>query len=159
TITAGPVFGEPTMVLNQCFKCLHPQWNVGATVNYVTFGGEHLYDVMDLVGVFDIRNQNLNVISYEENERVAATSRTCAVATTLAKVSTVSVEIVPTVFFENSKQLRALRTMGPFIYFLDDTKTFGEHQATTLTELLQAELLRQGDWLLITSSLRVVYQA
>ncbi len=149
---------QKRLVLNQCFKSIQSQWPPGVTVNYVTFGGEHMYDVMDLVGVFDIREQHLNLISYEEDGGVAAQSRTCSVASTLSKVSTISVEIVPTVFFENARPLRDLRARGPFIYFLDDTKTFREHQASTVAELLQAELLRHGDWLLITSSLRIVYQ-
>jgi hypothetical protein len=82
------------------------------TFNYVTFGGEDIYDVMDLIGVFDIRNHKLNIISYEENEAVAKKSHTCAVAATLSKVSTISVEIVPTVFPENARPLRALRSSG-----------------------------------------------
>src|SRR4051812_42226643 len=92
---------QKRLVLNQCFKSIQSQWHPGDTINYVTFGGEHLYDVMDLVGVFDIRDQHLNVVSYEENGEVAAKSRTCSVAATLSKVPTISVEIVPTVFFEN----------------------------------------------------------
>jgi hypothetical protein len=150
---------QKRLVLNQCFKCIASHWRRGATVNYVTFGGEQLYDAMDLVGVFDISAQCLNIISYEENEEVAAKSRICPVATTLSKIGTISVEIVPTVFFENAKPLRELRTDGHFIFFLDDTKTFGERQANTIAELLSSGFLRQSDWLLITSSLRVVYQA
>jgi hypothetical protein len=115
---------------------------------------------MDLVAVFDIRHHNLNIVSYEEHETIAKRSRTCAVAVTLSKVSTVSIEIVPTVFFENARPLRSLRSLGPFIYFLDDTKTFGDRQANMLLDLLRAGLLRDGDWLLITSCLtpRVVRQ-
>jgi hypothetical protein len=150
---------QKRLVLNQSFKSIKSQWRPGDTINYVTFGGEHLYDLMDLVSVFDIREQRLNVVSFEEDHGVAARSRTCAVATTLSKVPTISIEIVPAVFSDNVRRLRQLRTQGPFIYFLDDTKTFREHQANNIVELLQAALLRQGDWLLVTSSLRVVYQS
>src|SRR5438445_13715083 len=101
---------QKRLVLNQSFKSIKAQWRTGDTINYVTFGGEHLYDVMDLVSVFDIREQHLNVVSYEEHGGVAGRSRTCAVATTLSKVPTISVEIVPTAFFDNARRLRQLRT-------------------------------------------------
>jgi hypothetical protein len=153
-----PLRIQKRLVLNQCFKSIQAHWDRGATINYVTFGGDQLYDVMDFVSVFDIRSQRINIVSYEEDSEIAEQSRTCPVATTLSKVPTISVEIVPTVFFENSRALRTLRVEGAFIYFMDHTKTFREHQANSLAELLQAGLLRSGDWLLITSSLRIVYQ-
>ena len=151
---------QKRLVLNQCFKSIQLDDQHTKTINYVTFGGEDLYDLMDFVSVFDLRYHTLNIVSYEEHEDVAKRSRTCAVAVTLSKVSTVSIEIVPTVFCENASPLWPLRTSGTFIYFLDDTKTFGVRQADTLLELLRASLLRDGDWLLITSCLtpRVVHQ-
>ena len=144
---------QKRLVLNQCFKCIQLQWPSGLTINYVTFGGEEIYDVMDMVGIFDIRSHRLNIVSYEEDGDVAARSRVCAVAKTLSKVPTVSIDIVPTVFFEDAVTINLLRRSGSFIYFLDDTKTFGERQANNLAELLGAGLLRHGDWLLITSCL------
>jgi hypothetical protein len=128
---------QKRLVLNQCFKSIQSDDQRTKIINYVTFGGEDLYDLMDFVSVFDLRYHTLNIVSYEEHEDVAKRSRTCAVAVTLSKVSTVSIEIVPTVFFENARPLRALRPLGPFIYFLDDTKTFGVRQADTLLELLR----------------------
>jgi hypothetical protein len=138
---------------------LHGQ--LKGTINYITFGGSDLYDLMDLVAVFDIRHHKLNIVSYEEREDIAKRSRVCPVAVTLSKLSTISIEIVPTVFFENARPLRALRPSGPFLYFLDDTRIFGDRQANTLLDLLRAGLLYRGDWLLITSCLtpRVVRQA
>jgi hypothetical protein len=107
---------QKRLVLNQCFKSIQLDIQHTKTINYVTFGGEDLYDLMDFVSVFDLRCHILNIVSYEEHEAVAKRSRTCAVAVTLSKVSTVSIEIVPTVFFENARPLQALRSSGPFIY-------------------------------------------
>jgi hypothetical protein len=151
---------QKRLVLNQCFKSILDVGSVAGTLNYVTFGGEDLYDVMDLVSVFDVRHLELHVLSYEENEAVAVKSRICPVASNLSKIYTVSVEIVPTAFFENARPLRSLRPRGNFIYFLDDTRTFREPQAEVLFELLRAELLLEGDFILITSCLtpRVVHQ-
>jgi hypothetical protein len=151
---------QKRLILNQCFR------KIGAggfteKINYVTLGGQDLYDVMDLVGVFDIRQHRFGVISYEENEQVVERARVCPVARSLSKLPTFSVQIVPTPFFENPAPLREVRSSGRFIYFLDDTKTFRETHANTLLALLRADLLRDGDWLLITSCLtpRVVRQA
>lgn len=152
---------QKRLVLNQCFKCIQSNSEPTRTLNYVTFGGEDLYDIMDLVAVFDIRHHKLNIVSYEENETKARQSEICPVAITLSRVSTISVEIVPAAFSENVRPLRTLRPSGPFIYFLDDTKTFRENHADTLLQLLKSALLREGDWLLITSCLtpRVVHQS
>jgi hypothetical protein len=151
---------QKRLVLNQCFKSILANDTVRRTLNYVTFGGEDLYDVMDLVSVFDIRNLDLHVLSYEENDAVAVTSRTCPVAATLSRIDTIRIEIVPSPFGHNHQPLRALRSQGSFIYFLDDTKTFREPHAEVLLEMLRTELLREEDYLLITSCLtpRVVNQ-
>ena len=152
---------QKRLVLNQCFKCIQDHGQLKESVNYVTFGGEELYDLMDLVSVFDIRYHRLNIVSYEARRNVAEKARICPVASTLSKLSTVSIDIVPTIFFENDKQLWSLRQSGPLIYFLDDTRVFGDSQANTLLDLLRAGLLHKGDWLLITSCLtpRVVRQS
>jgi hypothetical protein len=151
---------QKRLVLNQCFKSVRGRAGIAGALNCVTYGGRDLYDVMDLVAVFDIREHRLNIISYEENEAVAEASRVCPVAANLSRIATVSVAIVPTVFFENPAPLVALRESGPFIYFLDDTRTFREGQAETLLQLARDELLRPGDYLLITSCLtpRIVHQ-
>lgn len=151
---------QKRLVLNQCFKSILASDTVKQTLNYVTFGGEDLYDVMDLVSVFDIRQLELRVLSYEENDSVAVKSRTCPVAANLSRIDTVSVEIVSSPFGDNYRPIRALRSQGSFIYFLDDTRTFRELHAEVLLELLRSELLREGDYLLITSCLtpRVVNQ-
>lgn len=145
---------QKRLALNQCFKSIRASETIDQTLNYVTFGGEDLYDVMDLVSVFDIRHLELHVVSYEENKAVAVKSRTCPVAATLSRIDTVSVEIDPSSFGDNHRVLRALRSKGSFIYFLDDTRTFREPQAEVLLELLRADLLRDGDYLLVTSCLR-----
>jgi hypothetical protein len=151
---------QKRLVLNQCFKSILAKHTIEQTLTYVTFGGEDLYDVMDLVSVFDIRRLKLRILSYEENDTVAVKSRTCPVAATLSRIDTVSVEIVSSALGDNHLPIRALRSQGRFIYFLDDTRTFREPHAEVLLELLRSELLRQGDYLLITSCLtpRVVNQ-
>jgi hypothetical protein len=151
---------QKRLVLNQCFKSILASATVEKTLNYVTFGGEDLYDVMDLVSVFDIRHLKLRILSYEENDAVAVKSQTCPVAANLSRIDTVSVEIVSSSFGDNHRPIRALRSQGKFIYFLDDTRTFREPHAEVLLELLRAELVREGDYLLITSCLtpRVVNQ-
>jgi len=151
---------QKRLVLNQCFKSILAKGTVGQTLNYVTLGGEDLYDVMDLVAVFDIRQLGLRVLSYEENDSVALKSRRCPVAATLSRIETVSVEIVSSPFGDNHRPIRALRSQGSFVYFLDDTRTFREPQAEVLLELLRSELLRETDYLLVTSCLtpRVVNQ-
>lgn len=151
---------QKRLVLNQCFKSIQASGAVAQTLNYVTFGGEDLYDVMDLVSVFDVRHLDLRVLSYEENESVAVKSRTCPVASSLSRIETVCVEIVPASFGDNHRPIRALRPEGNFIYFLDDTRTFREPHAEVLLDLLRSDLLREADFLLITSCLtpRVVHQ-
>jgi hypothetical protein len=151
---------QKRLALNQCFKSIHSSETVEETLNYVTFGGEDLYDVMDLVSVFDIRHLELRILSYEANDTVAVKSRTCPVAANLSRIDTVSVEIVSSPFGDNHRPIRSLRSKGSFIYFLDDTRTFSEPHAEILLELLRSELLLDGDYLLITSCLtpRVVNQ-
>jgi hypothetical protein len=151
---------QKRLVLNQCFKSIQAVDRLGGKVNYVTFGGEDLYDVMDLVAVFDIRQMDLSVVSYEEDTEVAGRARSCPVAANLSRISTITVEIVPTVFFENAKPLRTLRPRGRFIYYLDDTRTFRQHHSHMLLDLLRSGLLKEGDFILVTSCLtpRVVNQ-
>ena len=104
---------QKRLVLNQCFKSILASDTVDQTLNYVTFGGEDLYDVMDLVSVFDIRHLELRVLSYEENDSVAVKSRTCPVAANLSRIDTVSVEIVSSSFGDNHRPIQALGLRGP----------------------------------------------
>ncbi len=150
---------QKRLVLNQCFRKIS---SVGfpTNVNYVTFGGEDLYDIMDLLSVFDVLKHKFRIISYEEDQMVAKRAQVCPVGASLAKIPTISVQVVPTAFFDNAAPLHAVRNSGRFIYFLDDTKTFREPQADVVLSLLASGLLCEADWLLITSCLtpRVVRQ-
>jgi hypothetical protein len=151
---------QKRLVLNQCFRKIS---SVGfpTNVQYVTFGGEDLYDVMDLISVFDVLKHKFRIISYEEDQMVAKRAQACPVGASLAKIPTIFVQVVPTAFFDNAAPLHSIRDSGRFIYFLDDTKTFREPQAEVILSLLASGLLREADWLLITSCLtpRVVRQA
>ena len=151
---------QKRLTLNQCFKTIQAEAGVLDTLTYVTFGGRDLYDAMDLVAVFNIRQHQINIVSYEQDEQVAADSRVRPVAATLSRVATVSIDIVPTEFFENSAPLHKLRGNSRFIYFLDYTGTFGSRQADSLTDLLSDGLLLDQDYLMITSCIspRIVRQ-
>lgn len=152
---------QKRLVLNQCFKRVKEDAGVIDRLAYVTFGGEDLYDVMDLVSVFDIRNHEFSIISYEQNKDRAIRSRSCPVASTLSRVETVNIEIVPSEFPENLRPLFKIRQSRRFVYFLDYTGNFARRQADTLTTLLNSTLLREDDFLLITSCLspRIVHQS
>jgi hypothetical protein len=151
---------QKRLVLNQCFKSVGEIVGRLDSLVYVTFGGAELYDVMDLVAVFDVRRQRLAIISYEQDGAVVESSQRCPVASTLSQIETVRVIIVPTAFFDQAAPLHELRATGRFIYFLDDTRPFSAIQANKLGELLRADLLRAGDFLLITSCItpRVMHQ-
>ena len=152
---------QKRLTLNQCFKTVQADAGTLDALTYVTFGGLDLYDAMDLVAVFDIRKHKINIVSYEQDRRIAADSRVRPVAATLSRIATVSIEIVPTEFFENSTPLHQLRENTRFIYFLDYTGTFGNRQTDNLAELFSDGLLRDQDYLMITSCIspRIVRQA
>jgi len=128
---------------------------------YVTFGGQDLYDTLDLLGVFDLTQTSVKVISFEQDPDVVRLARTCAVYQTLARVKSVDVRVVFAAFPDGAEQLRKFRTPTPFIYFLDYTGTFRKKDGDTIHHLLETGLLREGDFLLITSCLspRIVNQA
>ena len=141
---------QKRLILNQCFKTVQADAGTLDALTYVTFGGLDLYDAMDLVAVFDIRKHKINIVSYEQDQKIASDSRVRPVAATLSRIATVSVEIVPTEFFENSTPLHQLRDNTRFIYFLDYTGTFGNRQIDSLAELFNDGLLRAQDYLMIT---------
>jgi hypothetical protein len=151
---------QKRLVLNQCFKSIAGSIGKSDALVYVTFGGEELYDVMDLVAVFDVRRHRLTVISYEQDPDVAEQSLTCPVASTLSQIETVRIRIVPTPFFDQATPLLDARPEGRFIYYLDDTKPFSSLQAAKFGDLLRMDLLKEGDFLLVTSCItpRIMHQ-
>lgn len=152
---------QKRLALNQCFRTVQENWGEQKQIGYVTFGGEDLYDAMDLVGVFSIREHDIAIVSYEHDQRRAEASQSCAVATTLSQVETITIDIVPTSFPVTVDRIQAIRRGRQMIYFLDHTGTFREKEAAGLDTLLDAELLRAGDFLLVTSCLtpRVMHNA
>lgn len=157
---AQPYRIQKRLALNQCFKAVFSETgNLGSFV-YVTFGGEDIYDVMDLVGVFDIRQNKISIFSYEHQEDVAARAETSAVYQTLAQVQTVRIRLIPNPFPSRLSLLERLRPSKRFIYFLDYTGTFRPGDMENVLELLKRGLLRNDDYVLITSCLtpRVVNQ-
>lgn len=152
---------QKRLVLNRCFKLVRDRVTSFAKLTYVTFGGGDLYDVMDLLCVFDIGSLELNVVSYEMDEEIARTAQRCAVTKTLNKVKTVSIEIMPIDFPSGIERYSRAKSMNTFVYFLDYTKTFSDGERQAIAQLLAADMLRAGDYLLVTSCLtpRVVHQA
>jgi hypothetical protein len=152
---------QKRLVLNQCFRTIAEIIGKSDTLVYITFGGEELCDVMDLVAVFDVRKHRLTVISYEQDTDIAELSLTCPVASTLSRIETVRIRVVPTPFFDQASPLLDARAEGRFIYYLDDTKPFSSLQAAKFAELLRMELLKEGDFLLATSCItpRIMHQS
>lgn len=152
---------QKRLALNQCFRTMREACGRSDSLTYVTFGGEEMHDVMDFLAVFDVKDHRLSIVSYEEDSAVATKSSTCPVATTLSQIETVSITVVSSPFFDQPSPLHQARDLGRFIYFLDDTKPFGALQAEKVEELLRSALLRDADFLLITSCItpRIMHQA
>ena len=125
---------QKRLVLNQCFKTAREIVGRGEQLTYVTYGGEELHDVMDFLAVFDVRQHQLRVVSYEQDAAAAERSSQCPVASTLSQIDTIRVQIVPTAFFDQPAPLIEARPEGRFIYFLDDTKPFTSVQSSRTGE-------------------------
>src|SRR5688500_9659792 len=94
---------QKRLALNRCFRIVQQRLRQCGQcsryeVTYVTLGGADLYDVMDFLAVFDIRDTKLAVVSYEIQMDIAAEARKSAVAKLLEKVDGCSVEVVPRAF-------------------------------------------------------------
>lgn len=153
---------QKRLVLNRCFKTvLEHLGQQPREFTYITFGGRELYDVLDLVGVFDVQKSKIHVKSYEQLPEIADAAKNCPVSKTLGKLSTIFIQIVPNALQETT--LGPLIKGGakrPFLYFLDYLNPFGLSHQATLLALVRARCLRAGDFLMITSNLtpRVIYQ-
>lgn len=148
---------QKRLVLNRSFKLIQQEAGALPALTYVTLGGEHLFDVLDLLYVFDVGKFKLRVLSYEDDANVVEVARRCPVARTLTKVPTVEVEIVPRHF---PSGISAYRRSEPFIYFLDYLCVFREPERQTVESLLTSGMLKTGDFLIVTSCLtpRVAHQ-
>lgn len=151
---------QKRLVLNRCFKVVYDLVPSRKPITYVTFGGRDLYDLMDLVFVFDVSEQELNVISYEVDPEAAKYSQSAPVTKTLSRLRDVSIDIVNAEFPSRLDLLRRYRGGSQFIVFLDYTKVFSEKEAVDVQTLLSEDLLKSNDFLLITSCInpRVVNQ-
>jgi len=76
---------QKRLVLNRCFKLVQEHASAFGKLTYVTFGGEDLYDVMDLLCVFDVSSLELRIVSYEMDEAVAKNAQRCPVTKTLTR--------------------------------------------------------------------------
>jgi hypothetical protein len=146
---------QKRLVLNQCFKAILGDLATQPSVfTYVTFGGKQLYDLLDLVGVFDIQKSKIHVKSYEELPDVAKAATTCPVSKTLGKMATISIDIVPNALHETTLTPLVKGSVNrPFLYFLDYLNPYGLSHQATLLALIRARCLRAGDYLMITSNL------
>src|SRR6266545_5402728 len=153
---------QKRLVLNQCFKTiLKDLGKQPSTFTYVTFGGGQLYDLLDLVSVFDIQKSKIHVKSYETVPDVVKAAKTCPINKTLGKMATISIDIVPNALQETTlSPLIKANANRPFLYFLDYLNPFGPSHQATLLALIRARCIRAGDYLMITSSLtpRVIRQ-
>lgn len=149
---------QKRLSLNQCFRRIRADGIDLSSLVYVTFGGKELYDVMDLLAVFNLRDFNsLNVISYELHQPTAEHARSCFVTQALNQVTRVRVKVYDKAFPARLDYLAGLRTGKRFVYYLDYTGTFKRAQAGTIRILLESQLLRAGDYFLITSCLSPRY--
>jgi hypothetical protein len=144
---------QKRLALNQCFRTIRAEFNLPERFVYVTFGGRDLYDAMDLVSVFNVREHEIGIVSYEQDHGTAIACRSSPVATTLSRIGTVSVDIIIAQFPSSLERLHELRPNRTFVYFLDYTGTFKDNEAATFLELLESGLLRAHDFVLITSCL------
>lgn len=151
---------QKRLALNQCFKAIQQREGIIDPLVYVTFGGQDLYDIMDLLAVFDVTKTRLRIVSYEQDRTIADRARECPVVETLSKVKSVDLRIVFAGFPDGVELLHQFRSNSPFIYFLDYIGTFRRRDAETIHDLLASDLIRRGDYLLITSCLspRIVKQ-
>jgi hypothetical protein len=150
---------QKRLALNQSFRIVRDNFGSIGPFVYVTLGGADLYDAMDLVSVFNIRQHVIRVVCFEHDEATAEACRCCPVATTLSQVDTVTIEIIVAQFPSMLDRLHAMRAIGPFIYFLDYTGTFKQSEADSVSTLLESRLVLPGDFVLITSCLspRIVH--
>lgn len=154
---------QKRLVLNQCFKAILADLGTQPpAITYVTFGGRQLYDLLDLVNVFDIQKSKIFVKSYEVEPEVAEGARTCVVSKTLGKMKSISIDIVPNALQETTlTPLIRVAKHRPFFYFLDYLTPYGLSSQADLIALIRGRCLRAGDYLMITSNLtpRVMYNS
>jgi hypothetical protein len=151
---------QKRLTLNQCFRAIRSEGGDVERLTYVTFGGRDLYDVMDLVAVFDLRRTHLHVVSYERDLDTAEIARKCPVASTLSNVSGVRIQVVPNEFPRDIERIVTPNRSARAIYYLDYTGTFNDYRQEPLEELLENGFINDGDFLLITSCLnpRIVHR-
>ncbi len=151
---------QKRLTLNQCFRTIYSESGDTARITYVTFGGRDLYDVMDLVAVFDLHRIKLHVVSYEQDPDTADLAKKCPVASTLSNVAGVRIQVVPNEFPRDLERLITPSESSRAIYYLDYTGTFNDYRQETISELLDNGFINGGDFLLITSCLspRIVHQ-
>src|SRR5438552_18222678 len=115
---------------------------------------------MDLLAVFDLTATELVIFSYEGDSDIATKATRCPVFRALQRIGSIKVRVVPKTFPDGMEILETFRDEGAMIYFLDYFGTFGVRDARTIGFLLESRLLRDRDYLLITSCLtpRVVHQ-
>jgi len=148
------------LVLNECFRLIRDNCGSINRFTYITLGGQHLRDVLDLVNVFSIREYRISIFSYEKNHAHASITEKSDVGRVLSLFDGITVNTIQGQFPCKQELLVGVRHQGPFLYFLDYTKTFSEHKAEEVASLADYDLLRPGDYLLITCcvSPRIVHQ-
>ncbi|BDU70858.1 hypothetical protein [Mesoterricola silvestris] len=152
---------QKRLVLNQCFRSVKKQLKPGADlISYVTFGGAELYDLMDLLAVFDLRKRKFLAFSFELEEDLAQKANNCVVAKALRLTKRVHISVIQGDFAIDFGKLGERQAGQNFIFFLDYTECFAQRHQGAIESLLKFNLLRAGDFLIITSCLvpRVMHQ-
>jgi hypothetical protein len=158
---AQPYRIQKRLALNQCFRAIREQTGGLSTLVYVTFGGQDLYDTMDLLAVFDLTQTRMRIVSYERDGAIARQARACPVFQALSRIPSLDVRVISATFPNGVDLLQKFRANTTFVYFLDYTGTFGKADSRYIHELLTLGLIREEDFLLITSCLspRIVHQS
>jgi hypothetical protein len=144
---------QKRLVLNRSFKRVRDHAKTLESVTYMTFGGEDLYDVMDLLCVFDVSKIELRVVSYEQNEETLKTAKRCRIVRTLDKLDSVSFKFTNSDFPTGIERYHRGASAQRFVYFLDYMGTFGDSERKAVAHLMSGSMLRPGDYVLITSAL------
>lgn len=145
---------QKRLALNHLFKLVESEIPTSVTrLGYITFGGAELGDLLDMALVFDVTAYEISCVTYEKEKKQARAAAASPVAKTLNRIETVSVRVVRGDINSSFSHIKDVRPRALCIYFLDYTKVVTDADVDVVTHLVDENLLREGDYLLVTSSL------
>ena len=152
---------QKRVVLHQVYRRICPEINKDFNVLYFTFGGAGLWDVLDLLVALDPQKFAINAYSYEQKLSLIKEASGSHVFKQLNRLTTVNIELVngsfPEVYLDSGFKRTSAQTA---IYFLDWKDVFSNRYADDIAEVIKHNLVCEGDFIVITSSLneRVINQ-